>query len=182
MSLDGYQKWAAKERELDLEGLMPSHSMDDADDVDPYNTVLFADIRSLLFPPADHEDELFLHVCLQLLGLYIPGLSDALLTQGTALGMDSTWSYPASASPDFIAPFLGFSSAAAVSQSAVWSSVDGLIMGRERQMGSGWGPVKEWGYGTMPGGLLCGHGTHGKGRMWEEEDITRWGVNVSVLR
>ena len=212
VELDGYQRWVDAERKLDAYGWLPLPQ--DNDDADPYSTVLFSDIRPLLFSPPNPSgvegpmDETALYVFLQFLGLHIPGLSDSLLPPRSGdfeEGIDSTWSYTAIHKNDdalselFSLPFasptssagstslsLSISSMASTSTSMpsstqhtlaptpeAWSSFNGVVIGPERRMGSGWGPIKEWNFGTRA--PLEGHGgpgSHcGDGRMWEKSDL-----------
>jgi hypothetical protein len=216
VELDGYQRWVEAERKLDAQGWLP---LPDDDHEDPYSTVLFTDIRPLLFPSPKYNnideamDETALYVFLQFLGLHIPGLSDFLLpprSEDFEEGIDSTWSYTAvcrsddtlsdlfslpnssstsskaSASLSLSKPSMASapmdtpsSSHALVRSPEAWNSFNGVAIGPERRMGSGWGPIKEWTLGTRA--PLEGHGGPGSrcgdGRMWEKSDLKDIDVN-----
>ncbi|KAF8327904.1 NRDE-2, necessary for RNA interference-domain-containing protein [Cantharellus anzutake] len=191
-SLDGYQRWHDAETFLDEKRLLSARDGDGDDD--PYSTVLFSDIRTLLFPPmsvssfpkssVSQLEEIFpLFLFLNFLGLHIPGLSDALLpleSETDIQGSDTPWSYhgPALNSSRIASLFslpdqIGDTWSSQPSHSARqrWTSTDELVMGRERKMGSGWGPVKEWTLGLV--GWLEGYGPQGKGnfrRIFQQVD------------
>ena len=196
---DGYRRWYDAETALDEVRWLPAHEGDEDDD--PYSMVMFSDVRPLLFPPSPVSDfsesslggveELLpLLVFVHFMGLHVPGLSDALLPQVSETevqGVDTPWSYRG---PTFDVSRIGslFSLPGQVDEMSLesasssirqrWTSADEFITGRERKMGLGWGPVKEWTLSLV--GWLEGFGTRGEGRMWEASDLT--GVDVQFLR
>ena len=205
VELDGCQRWVEAERKFDAHGWLPLPQ--DDDHADPYSTVLFSDIRPILFPSPKHSyvdeamDETALYVFLQFLGLHIPGLSDSLLpprSEDFEEGIDSTWSCTAvyrnedTLSDLFSLPTASSTSAtlspsktsahAQVHGPEAWNSFNGVVIGPERRMGSGWGPIKEWTLGTRA--PLEGHGGPGSyfgdGRMWEKSDLKD--IDVDFVR
>lgn len=184
---DGYRKWAAAESSMDVQGWLSTRE----DTEDPYATVLFSDIRPFLFPPSASSTDLsILLVLLEALGLHVSGLS-ALLTKHASnteqvSESDSTWSYASfMKKPHLLGSFFAIPSsnpnrkpAGLSGDSGRGAAIDELITGRQRSMGNGWGPVKEWSLNTHP--LLEGYGLRGEGRMWEGEDME--GVDVPFIR
>lgn len=184
---DGYQKWAIVESKMDAHGWLSVR--EDTDD--PYSTVLFSDVRSFLFPPLSAPHHLsLLFVALQTLGLHIPGLSASLLhhnSHSPSLGeedIDSVWSYTHFMNkPDLLGALFAIPSSsngksAPVAKRTSIAFDDELLTGTQRQMGTGWGPVKEWSRDTRS--LFEGHGLRGEGRMWEEADLE--GADVPFIR
>ena len=177
---DGYQKWAAAEVRMDASGWLPQRDETD----DPYSTVLFSDIRPLLFKPLHGSSELsMLLIFLHILGLEIPGLSESLASDGNK-GDDSTWSYnPFMTKPDLLGSLFAIERSESISLTGTHQPksivpADEIIAGKERLMGHGWGPVKNWALGTRS--LLEGYGPQGEGRMWEQADLEC--VNIEFIR
>jgi hypothetical protein len=206
---DGYQRWVTIERQSDKDSWLSARDGAEAESGDPYSTIIFSDIRALLFPPISSSttpDLTLPLVFLQYLGLHIPGLSESLVAESSdsisELSVDTEWSYSAfHDKPNLVGtlysiPTLSTSppcpsilnavhlyedtSDRHLSSSAVrpWSSVEGLIVGKSRQMGQGWGPVKHWSLGAC--NFLSGHGPRGEGRMWESANLE--GVHIDNLR
>ncbi len=196
---DGYQRWYDAETALDEARWLPAHDGDEDDD--PYSMVMFSDIRPLLFPPSPVSDfsesfpggleELLpLLLFIHFIHLHVPGLSDALLpgvSDTEIQGLDTPWSYRGpTANVSRIESLFSLPGQAddTPSQPASsftrqrWTSADELVTGKERKMGLGWGPVKEWRLGLT--GWLEGFGTRGEGRVWEASDLV--GVDVQFLR
>lgn len=172
--LDGYQRWVAKECEMDAFGWLSQREETE----DPYSTVMFSDIRMLLFPPLTASQDLsLLFVFLELLGLHIPGFVENLSRLSpSAASEDSVWSYTAFSVKEKLRESLFASNPTLASGND--TALDELIIGKERRMGSGWGPVKSWSLGV--GAPLEGHGPRGEGRMWEGAELE--GVDVEFVR
>jgi len=176
---DGYQKWAAAEAQMDASGWQPQRDVTD----DPYSTVLFSDIRPLLFSPLHASSELSaLFIFLHCLGLHIPGFSESLADDRDEEG-DTLWSYsPFMTKPNLLGSLFAIDSSRTTSllthNPENVGPVDELIAGKERLMGHGWGPVKNWSLGSRS--LLEGHGPQGEGRMWEPVDLEN--VDVEFIR
>ena len=166
-----------------MAGCLPRDS--DGDE-DPYSTILFSDISPLLFPcPPLSSTALetthitLLLVFIQFLGLSVPGLSESLVSGGDS-SVDTTWSYTSLLrKPSLISSLYEFSPSRD-SKPAITAplSTEELVTGKERRMGSGWGPIKHWSMGVLE--PLVGHGLRGEGRMWEEHDLE--GVDVDFAR
>lgn len=188
---DGYQKWAAGEAKLDANEWLSAHD----DPEDPYSTILFSDIRPFLFPSSPSPSDLsLLLVLLQTLGLHVPGLSAFLVRHASPshatldADADTVWSHaPFASKPSHLGAMFSIPSetetrsASSARPSVTTGSAgtyDELIIGKERHMGSGWGPIKEWSLGTRQ--VLEGYGTNGEGRMWEDADLE--GVSIPFIR
>ncbi|KAI6119002.1 NRDE-2, necessary for RNA interference-domain-containing protein [Pisolithus croceorrhizus] len=104
---------------------------------DPYSTVLFSDIRPLLLPlTTQRAKSIFRLMWLALLGLHIPGFSRSLA--GDAW---DRWSYTFFTSPaclSSIFPEGGFA------RQFLADSYSGILIGKEREYSSAFGPIKEW--------------------------------------
>lgn len=185
---DGYQKWSAVESRLDVFEWLPTRD----DTEDPYSTIMFSDIRPLLFPPSSSYPDLStLLVALETLGLHVPGLSAFLTRHASpshAIGdedVDSAWSYtPFMSKSNLLESIFAIPSSKPIINaqshrtSVSVNTFDELFIGKERHMGNGWGPVKEWHLDSRP--LLEGYGLQCEGRMWEETDIE--GVDAPFIR
>ena len=181
---DPYVTWSEMEQQRDNLGRLPlrTSSNNDADDDadDPFACILFTDIRSFLFNPSTRLDPaLSVYAFLHFIGLYFPGLSSFLVNSSSAndlssgndspdpsIGNDLNWSdtrFKKSTS----SPLFAFSPDGDADRS--WEVVNGVVVGKERDIADGWGPVKEWGWRTRS--PLKGHGVRGQGRQWEESDV-----------
>lgn len=177
--MDPYSRWAAGEIQRDALGDFPRRTSDEDDD--PYTTILFADIRPFLFRCSSsqdgHEDLriILLFSFMHFLGLHLPGLSS--LVGGTS--WDSSWSdtrfgrvRPTETST--VTSTYSSASTLLLRSEVVdrgWEVIGGTVVATEKQTGTGWGPVKEWGWDCFMS-PLDGFGVRGEGRMWESGDVT----------
>lgn len=163
---DPYRHWAQREKSLDNTLTRPlrlrtaNYRLDD-----PYRAVVLSDFSSLLTPlvtPVARRNLLF--VCLHFLGLHAPGSSPP---------PDDTWAddrwmkrqgdlFPEQLKPTGPRVLDG-----------------GALIGHERVLRPGWGPVKEWGWGV---GRTVGAESDkaAGGRIWEAEDLA--GVDNDFVR
>lgn len=176
--LDPYRQWAAKELEADRTHFLPSHSFEESDD--PYRTILFPDIRSLLIqiqsPVAKNA---FRQAWLAILGLHIPGFS-ASLSLPNEINWDDRWNQGHLLRSSYLAVlFPGDATQTRITTEAVM----GVIVGREKEYASGFGPVQCWGYGVVgPLDIRVGDEWKGKARygLWKAEDIE--GLDVPFVK
>lgn len=137
--LDPYRDWARQEALLDSLILLPSRT--DAETPDPHATVLFSDIRSLLLDIRSRRAmESFRLAWLSFLGLHLPGLH---LSESPELDWDDRWNLEfltKAAMMNSIFPSEGLDAP------LLTEAVAGVIIGRERQYSSPFGPVRCWGY------------------------------------
>ncbi|PPQ62959.1 hypothetical protein CVT24_006065 [Panaeolus cyanescens] len=141
--LDPYRQWSRNELALDRATWLPSRV--DPDNLDPFATVLFSDLRSLLFNIQSAQGkQAFRLVWLSFLGLHIPGLS---LCSTRETDWDDRWDLNHFMSPafmDLIFPSVG-------RQARITAdAVAGVLIGRERQYASSFAPIRSWGSGIRP--------------------------------
>jgi hypothetical protein len=168
---DPYVRWSTLESHADRSMRLPSRS---TGEVDPYATILFSDIRHLIVPlQSVNAKSVFRLAWLSLLGLHIPGLSES-LSANRRENADDRWSYTClNSSPQIDALFpSGFTKFQPTAESYA-----GVIIGREKEYASSFGPVKNWGYGVIDP-LESIDGT--KGGLWTEKDLE--GVDVPFIR
>lgn len=105
---------------------------------DPYATVLLSDIKALLLPLTTRRaKDAFRFVWLSIMGLHIPGFANT-LANGT---WDDRWSYTHLATLSRLSSI--FPQPGRTRQLLADSHV-GVVIGREREYGSAFGPVKDW--------------------------------------
>lgn len=171
---DPYSKWAAAEGFADRTRSMPLRSTDEDQDVDPYEVVLFSDIRSLLLClRSSRSKDVFRRIWLAFLGLHVPGFVRS-LSEHPEDNSDDRWAYSHLATEPYLASlFPPTTSARRIAADAH----AGVLIGREREFGGGFGPVKNWGYDVI--GPLETQGP-AKWTMWSAQDVQ--GVNLSLVR
>ncbi|OJT03082.1 Protein NRDE2 -like protein [Trametes pubescens] len=173
---DPYSRWAASEALADRIRALSLRSTDDDDDdsEDPYAVVLFSDIRPFLASVrSERAKDVFRRVWLAFAGLHVPGFL-ASLSEHPADNADDHWAYAHLATSSYI------SSVFPADTSAKRITADahaGVLVGREREYGSGFGPVKSWGYGTIEPLDNLGQG---RWTMWTSEDVQ--GIDTSLVR
>lgn len=179
--LDPYRQWAAKELQADRTCLLPARSSDEAEDADPYSTILFSDIQPLLFEIRSlHGKRAYRLAWLSVLGLHIPGFSESLSTSD--LDWDDRWSYGhLTRSSCLEALFPG----EMMRQQLSTEAVAGVIVGREKEYVSGFGPVRCWGFGVFGpldnGVEVEGLGDrNGRGGIWGKDDVS--GLDEGLIR
>lgn len=158
---DPYTRWASAESDADCKFHIPSRSIDD-DDVDPYTTILFSDIRPFLVLLRTAEGKnTFRLIWLSFLGLDIPGFSDSL----SSLAVDDKWSSNRFTTTSFLSSLFPTRLSPRLTTA---DSYAGVTVGREKEYGKAFGVVKEWGFGVLE--PLEGVNLDGIGRMWESLD------------
>jgi hypothetical protein len=163
---DPYRQWAQREKGLDsiLTGSLRLRTANYRFD-DPHRAVVLSDFSSILTPlltPIARRNLLF--VCLHFLGLHTPGSSpppddvwadDRWMKRGDALFPEQL----KSTGPRVID--------------------GGTLIGHERILRAGWGPIKEWGWGV--GRTVGAESDRMVGsRLWESEDLA--GVDSDFVR
>ncbi|KAF8078751.1 NRDE-2, necessary for RNA interference-domain-containing protein [Lyophyllum atratum] len=176
--LDPYRQWAAQELQMDYAHFLPSRSSDDTDD--PYSTILFSDIRPLLVrlesPAAKNAFRL---AWLSFLGLHIPGFS-ASLSGSSEINWDDRWNLAYVTRRPYLDALFPSD---ATHNRLTTEAFAGVIVGREKEYASGFGPVKCWGYGVF--GPLDWLGVEkperGKAQVgiWRRADVE--GLNVGFI-
>ncbi|KAI0673451.1 NRDE-2, necessary for RNA interference-domain-containing protein [Trametes maxima] len=171
---DPYSRWAASETVADRVHALSLRTTDDDENADPYAVVLFSDIRPLLVNVrSPRAKDVFRHIWLAFSGLHVPGFL-ASLSERPEENMDDRWAYTHLASQSYLGSvFPGETSAGRITADAF----AGVLVGREREYGSGFGPVKNWGYGAIEPFENLGSG---KWSMWTKEDVQ--GVDQGPVR
>ncbi len=148
--LDPFRQWAANETSADGASFLPSRSTHERADLDPYSTVLFTDVRPLLFalrtPKARNAFRL---AWLSFIGLVVPGFSGSLSDpEREELDdcWDDRWSFTHLCKLSYLNAL--FPEALDI-QTAKTDAIAGALVGREKEYASGFGPVKNWSYGVF---------------------------------
>ncbi|KAI1793871.1 NRDE-2, necessary for RNA interference-domain-containing protein [Ganoderma leucocontextum] len=171
---DPYSKWAAAEGLADRTCAISLRSTDDDEDADPYAVVLFSDIRPLLLCLHSlRAKHVFRRIWLAFLGLHVPGFLQS-LSEHPDDNSDDRWAYSHIATRPYLASLFPASTSA---RRITADAHAGVLIGREREFGSGFGPVKNWGYDVI--GPLDNQGS-GKWTMWSSEDVQ--GVDLPFVR
>lgn len=152
-SNDPYLRWALQESHSDCVTHLPSRSTDDSDQ-DPYATILFHEIQPLLLSlHSTAGKNVFRQIWLSVLGLHIPGFSASLksssphgLGQGGTSG-DERWAAAHLVSKGYLDAIFPPSNVS--TKIITTDAVAGVIVGRERVYGSGFGVVRCWGHGVL---------------------------------
>lgn len=171
---DPYSRWAACEALADRTQALSLRTTDADEGADPDAVVLFSDIRPLLLSLGTREaKDTFRRIWLSFLGLRVPGFV-ASLSAHPADNTDDRWACSVLVSPSYLASvFPADTSTRRVTADAH----AGVLVGREREYGSGFGPVKDWGYETVAPLDVLGTG---KWTMWTSEDVQ--GVDTGLVR
>lgn len=142
--LDPYRQWAAHESRGNHTCSLPTRSSDESQDADPYSMIMFSDIQPLLFKlQSIRGKRIFRLAWLSVLGLHIPGFSNSLSDEHN---WDDRWSYSHLARTSYLeALFPGET----MRQQLPTEAVAGVIVGREKDYVSGFGPVRCWGFGVF---------------------------------
>lgn len=173
--LDPYRGWARQEALLDSLILLPSRSDDETSD--PHSTVLFSDIRSLLLDIRSRRAmEDFRLAWLSFLGLHLPGFH---LSASPELDWDDRWNLEfltKAAMMNSIFPSEG------LDRPLLTDAVAGVIIGRERQYSSPFGPIRCWGYRVCDALDLSAAepGKIQRRGLWSQNDIAD--VNADIVR
>ena len=168
---DPYIKWWHEEIYQDRTMRVPSRSSDE--DADPYGTILFSDNRPLLLSlQSERAKNAFRIIWLSLLGLHVPGLPASLSLDGPG-NWDDRWCLTHLTSPaSFDAIFPSGEKTRITSDAQA-----GVIIGREKQYVSGFGPVKNWDMGVI--GPLESLGSDNCG-LWTKGEVS--GVDEGFVR
>ncbi|CCL98994.1 uncharacterized protein FIBRA_01002 [Fibroporia radiculosa] len=176
LNADPFRRWEALERWSDSVHRLPSRSVHDFADIDPYSVVLFSDIRPLLVRIASPDAKCALRfIWLSFLGLHVPGFLRT-LSANPDDNMDDRWAYTHFAQSSFLESILP-SDGLVASKRITADSHTGVLVGRERQYTKSFGPVKNWGFNVL--GPFDAVTTHGW-RMWDREDVA--GVDQQIVR
>ncbi|KAL4070834.1 NRDE-2, necessary for RNA interference-domain-containing protein [Scleroderma citrinum] len=171
LSTDPFSSWYNDETRADRLLRTPARSTSERAASDPYATVLFSDIRPLLLSlTTQRAKTIFRLVWLALLGLHIPGFSRSLDNDT----WDDRWSYTHFTSPaclSSIFPEKGFG------RQMLADSCAGILIGKEREYSSAFGPIKDWGLNVIEPLEWVGRE---QWRMWTPKDIE--GVDREFVR
>ncbi|KZT05893.1 uncharacterized protein LAESUDRAFT_654560 [Laetiporus sulphureus 93-53] len=164
--VDPYRRWATSEIVSDRSHQLPTRSHEEYANEDPYATILFSDIRPLLVSiRTSNARHAFRMMWLAFAGLHTPGFLPTLSASGE--NADDRWACSHFASPICLAGILPtdrISTAGRITADAQ----AGVLIGREREYASAFGPIKEWGYEVL--GPLESLGSR-NWRMWGPEDV-----------
>ncbi|KAL0579360.1 hypothetical protein V5O48_002636 [Marasmius crinis-equi] len=158
--LDPYRQWGINESLGDRNRGRPARSNDDIDD--PYATVIFSDVRQILFPlQSERAKKAFRLTWLSYMGLHIPGLFDYLAVDEGSL--DDRWSLTHLTAPSYLNAVFPPPDR----QLLTTDSVSGVIIGRQKEYANSFGPVRNWTWGSLDS-MEPVFGKHG---MWDEVDV-----------
>lgn len=136
--LDIYRQWAKQEINLDRSLFLPQRS--DSDSADPYSMVLFADIRPILLELRSRDAKhAFRMAWLSFCRLNLPGFS---LSTNDEEDWDDRWNLNYLTAPQTLDHI--FPSNADNSHIST-DAVAGVVIGREREYNSSFGPIRCWG-------------------------------------
>ena len=178
--LDPYRQWAAREQHADQFQNLPCRSIEGSHD--PYSNILFSDVQALLIPLRSSSAKVaFRKTWLSVLGLHIPGFS-ASLSDASEVNWDDRWSVGHLTKPSYLSALFPRE---ALKKRLATEATGGVIVGREKEYASGFGPLRSWGHGVLD---PLGHGVRserlGNGKnavvFWGVEDIE--GLEVSFVR
>ncbi|EMD42012.1 hypothetical protein CERSUDRAFT_110552 [Gelatoporia subvermispora B] len=170
---DPYYQWSTYELLCDRTQLLPRRSTDSEADADPYSTILFSDLRPLIVPlhteRARHALRL---VFLAFLGLHVPGFVES-LSADPKDSTDARWTHGHLVTAPYIAALFP----ATTGRKRITSdSQAGVLIGREPEYRSAFGPVKNWSYDVL--GPFEGTGT--RLLVWGPEDVAE--VNQDLVK
>ncbi|OCH96207.1 DUF1740-domain-containing protein [Obba rivulosa] len=170
---DPYRQWSARELLYDRTHVLPRRSADSDADADPYSTILFSDIRPLLVSlhssRARHTLRL---IFLAFLGLHVPGLADS-LSADPRDSTDARWTHGHLVTAPYLAALFPPKSPA---RRITADAQAGVLIGREPEYRSAFGPVKNWSCGIL--GPFEGIGL--RLLAWGPEDVAE--VNHDLVR
>ncbi|KAF9474100.1 hypothetical protein BDN70DRAFT_885209 [Pholiota conissans] len=135
--LDPYRQWAAQELETDRHMYIPLPS--DSETSDPYSTVLFGDVRSMILNiKSTVAKRAFRMVWLSFMGLHVPGLS---LATSRDLDWDDRWNLGYLTRPHYLNHIFPSTNG---QRNLLTYTVAGVVIGTEREYNSPFGPVHHW--------------------------------------
>ena len=170
---DPYSKWCYEEAHADQTLQLPTRSTDNNVDADPFATILFSDIRPLLLSLRTMRAKNALRlIWLSLLGLQIPGLSASLSAYAYG-NWDDRWAFTHLTLPAYLSAIFP----SGVQTHITSDSQAGVLVGREKEYSSGFGPVKHWSPGILEplesmGKEMCG--------LWTRDEMI--GVDEALVR
>jgi hypothetical protein len=183
---DPYVYWATREATRDCSSIIPSRTTDE--DEDPYATVLFADVKPMLFIlKSQRAKHAFRLIWLAFLGLRVPGL-DSLLRAGAhsntdipfaSVSNDAKWNATCFTHQGYLDVL--FPSPVEITRRLVSADAyAGVLVGREREFSARAfeGPVKNWSFEVF-GALETL--SPGQAWMWRAEDA-RSARDVEFIR
>ncbi|KAI0321133.1 NRDE-2, necessary for RNA interference-domain-containing protein [Amylostereum chailletii] len=165
---DPYRQWAREESLADHILRPPLKSTDADADTDPFAIVLFSDLRPFLFPLTSNRSRtIFRLIWLSFLGLHVPGSTASLSAN------DDRWAEGHLSSASCISSVFPPSSPA---HRVVADAQAGVLIGKEQEYSSGFGPIKHWSYRAL-GPLDTLNNQWG---MWSKQDLAF--TNVEFVR
>lgn len=157
---DPFRRWAYEEAHADRNSCFSSRSSDS----DPYATILFSDIRPLLISlSSSRAKDAFRMAWLSVLGLQVPGFS-ASLSASQEINWDDRWSSTHLLGKTYLQSILPEDG---LQRALTTDARAGVLVGREKEYSSSFGPVKCWRYGVMQ----PLEGFFGTGSFWGDEDV-----------
>jgi len=152
---------------------LPSKSFDNDDESDPYATVLFGDVRPLLFSlQSARAKNAFRLAWLSVLGLHIPGFYASLEKESS----DDRWAHMHLTAPSYLSlvfPPIG------MHRRITTDTYAGVVIGRQKEYASGFGPLRSWGFGVLDPLEAFDGGSVG---LWRKEDVENEGFDVPFVR
>ncbi|CAA7259932.1 unnamed protein product [Cyclocybe aegerita] len=173
--LDPYREWAKQELPSCRTLRLPTRS--DSDTQDPYSTILFSDVRPLLLNlTSERAKDAFRLAWLSVLGLHVPGFS---LATSHELDWDDRWNLDYLTNTHYLNSIFPADSNR---NKLATDSVAGVVIGREREYSSPFGPVQCWTRGVSgPLDLTSAEpGKTSRRGLWTAGDVV--GVNETVVR
>lgn len=175
--LDPYRQWSAQELAADRSSIFPSRTSSEADDLDPFSTILFSDIRPVLvkFDTPRARDALRL-VFLSFLGLHLPGFSQSLSPDEVDINWDDRWALAGLVDPVHLEVVFPQQEQ---TRAALAESISGVVVAREKEYSDSFGPVKSWGCEVFqPLDLLVKQGKGSRGWLWNSTDVKALDVHI----
>ncbi|KAK7694898.1 hypothetical protein QCA50_002086 [Cerrena zonata] len=172
--MDPYIRWSAQELQDDKISLLPRRTVDEDEGSDPYSTILFSDIRPLLFSLTSVQARrAFRIIWLSFLGLNIPGFVNSLSETPTETSDDRWASKHLNSEAFFQAIFPSLSSVRRITG----DSELGVLIGREPEYCSVFGPVKNSRFDVLkPLDIIGKTGW----TVWDKRDVE--GVDEDIVR
>ena len=171
--LDPYRQWASEELQADLKLYLPTRAVSDT--LDPYSTVLLADIRPMLLNIQGRRAKHGLRMAwLSFLGLHIPGFS---LSPDDNSDWDDRWNMSYLTNPYYLQSLFPSET---TQRNFLPESVAGVIVGRERAYSTPFGPVRYWGCDvSRPLDLTSGEpGRLPRRTLWTSDEIADVDANI----